>query len=31
MPGIGPITALAIKAFAPPMQLFNSGRSFVAW
>lgn len=31
MPGIGPITAMAIDAFAPPMQEFRSGRDFAAW
>jgi len=31
MPGIGPIGALAIEAFAPPMQEFRRGRDFAAW
>jgi transposase len=31
MPGIGPITALAIEAYAPPMASFGSGRAFAAW
>ena len=31
IPGIGPITALAIQAFAPPMESFRSGREFSAW
>ena len=31
IPGIGPITALAIQAFAPPMESFRSGRDFSAW
>ena len=31
MPGVGPITALAIDAFAPPMAEFQSGRDFAAW
>ena len=31
MPGIGPITALAIETFAPPMETFKCGRSFAAW
>jgi len=31
MPGLGPITALAIEAFAPPMESFRSGRDFAAW
>jgi transposase len=31
MPGIGPITAVAVEAFAPPMQSFRRGRDFAAW
>lgn len=31
MPGIGPIAALAIQAFAPPPENFKSGRDFAAW
>ena len=31
MPGVGPITALAIEAFAPPMHSFRRGRDFAAW
>ena len=31
MPGIGPISAMAIEAFAPPMQEFRRGRDFAAW
>lgn len=31
MPGVGPITALAIEAFAPDMTSFKSGRDFAAW
>jgi transposase len=31
MPGVGPITALAVEAFAPPMQSFRRGRDFAAW
>ena len=31
IPGIGPITALAIQAFAPPMESFRHGRDFSAW
>ncbi|GAB6052508.1 IS110 family transposase [Magnetospira thiophila] len=31
MPGIGPLTALAIEAFAPPMEHFRNGRDFAAW
>ena len=30
MPGVGPITALAIEAFAPTMQNFKCGRDFAA-
>jgi len=31
MPGVGPMTAMAIEAFAPPMDLFKNGRAFAAW
>ncbi len=31
MPGVGPMTALAVEAFAPNMQEFRSGRDFAAW
>ncbi|MGN6450833.1 MAG: IS110 family transposase [Brucella intermedia] len=31
MPGIGPITALAVEAFAPEMANFRRGRDFAAW
>lgn len=31
MPGIGPITAMAVTAFCPPMELFPRGRDFAAW
>lgn len=31
VPGIGPIGAMAIEAFAPPMQSFRRGRDFAAW
>jgi transposase len=31
MPGVGPITAAAIEAFAPPMGEFRRGRDFAAW
>ena len=31
MPGIGPITAMAVTAFAPPMATFRRGRDFAAW
>ena len=31
MPGVGPLTALAVEAFAPAMQNFKRGRDFAAW
>lgn len=31
MPGVGPLTALAIEAFAPSMDCFKRGRDFAAW
>jgi len=31
IPGIGPITAMAIQAFAPPVESFRRGRDFSAW
>ena len=31
VPGIGPVIALAIQAFAPPMEGFERGRDFSAW
>lgn len=31
IPGVGPLTAMAIEAFAPPMDIFRSGRDFAAW
>ncbi|WP_416361583.1 transposase, partial [Leisingera sp.] len=31
MPGIGPKTAMAVSAFAPPMEIFRRGRVFSAW
>ena len=31
IPGIGPITAMAIQAFAAPMENFRHGRDFAAW
>ena len=32
VPGIGPITAMAMQAFAPPMEGFRArGRDFAAW
>ena len=31
MPGVGPISAMALQAFAPPMESFRRGRDFSAW
>lgn len=31
IPGVGPLTALAVETFAPPMESFKSGRDFAAW
>ena len=31
IPGIGPINAMALQAFAPPMENFRRGRDFSAW
>ena len=31
MPGLGPITAVAIETFAPSMETFRRGRDFAAW
>lgn len=31
MPGVGPITSMAIESFAPPMENFRRGRDFAAW
>ena len=31
IPGVGPITAMALQAFAPPMESFRRGRDFSAW
>lgn len=31
MPGIGPIAAMVIEAFAPDMRFFQKGRDFAAW
>jgi transposase len=31
MPGVGPITAVAIEAFCPPAKSFDHGRRFAAW
>ncbi|MGY9050098.1 hypothetical protein P775_22575 [Puniceibacterium antarcticum] len=31
MPGVGPLTALTVEAFAPDMATFRRGRDFSAW
>lgn len=31
IPGVGPVTALAVEAFAPSLQAFRCGRDFAAW
>ena len=31
IPGVGPITAAAIAALAPPVETFRTGRDFAAW
>ena len=31
MPGVGPIMAMAIETFAPPMTVFCRSRDFAAW
>jgi transposase len=31
MPGVGPITAVAVETFAPPLETFRRGRDFAAW
>jgi len=31
IPGVGPLTALAVEAFAPAMESFKCGRDFAAW
>ncbi len=31
VPGVGPITAMAIEAFVPDIKAFDRGRSFSAW
>ena len=31
IPGIGPITATALAALAPPPEVFRKGRDFAAW
>lgn len=31
MPGVGPMSAMAIQAFCPPAESFRKGRDFAAW
>jgi transposase len=31
MPGVGPMIAVAVEAFAPAMESFRCGRDFAAW
>jgi len=31
MPGVGPLTAVAVEAFGPDMTQFKTGRDFAAW
>ena len=31
IPGVGPICAMAVNVFAPPMESFRRGRDFAAW
>ncbi len=31
MPGVGPLTAIAVEAFGPDMSQFRTGRDFAAW
>ncbi len=31
MPGVGPLTAVAVEAFGPDMVEFKTGRNFAAW
>lgn len=31
VPGVGPVVAAAVEAFAPPMEAFAKGRDFAAW
>ena len=31
MPGVGPVTALALETFAPDLSAFRRGRDFAAW
>lgn len=31
IPGVGPVTAMAVEAFAPAMETFARGRDFSAW
>jgi transposase len=31
IPGVGPVTAVALAALAPPAEVFKRGRDFAAW
>lgn len=31
IPGVGPLTAMAVESFAPSMDIFRCGRDFAAW
>ncbi|WP_439650024.1 transposase [Gymnodinialimonas mytili] len=31
MPGVGPMSAIAVRAFCPPAKSFRSGRDFAVW
>ncbi len=31
MPGVGPMSAMAVQAFCPPAENFRTGRDFAAW
>jgi transposase len=31
IPGVGPVTAVALAALAPPAEIFKRGRDFAAW
>ena len=31
IPGVGPVTVMALQAFAPPLESFRRGRDFAAW
>jgi transposase len=31
IPGVGPVTAVALAALAPPVETFKRGRDFAAW